>query len=404
MALPLPSVVADVGPGGPLVTSMRGINALQNDMLANKIKGIEAQYAPLTVPAEAASKLAYANLMGPQFLAKLMNNPDILAGMKNPQDAVNYLNAIARTQGNASNALLNNPLVSNQSPLSKIVNNVKNAFGFGNQQSQSPTNALIQPTQQNNPDRGYSYDQNGNNMVATPAEVNAVANRLPVQSNAQGGNFFTNVGQQLGKKEQEIELGKSRGQAINELGKQYAQDVEAMAPLNHLAQISQSPIFMNMRKDIPFFQHLQIQTLSKIGNPEQQRIIGDFITSTRNAIANTVNSFQGRAMAKEFDFANTMKVSDNDTIGVMLGKLESLMTFKKAAMQRNQIANQLMGAPNNMNEGDAYRKANEAVNMDKIRDNVANQLAMPIRIRNKRTNEIRFVTPKEYNEMLKKSK
>ena len=42
---------------------MRGINALQDAMLGNKIKGVEAQYAPLTTQANAASKLAYAQLM-----------------------------------------------------------------------------------------------------------------------------------------------------------------------------------------------------------------------------------------------------------------------------------------------------------------------------------------------------
>ena len=74
MALPLPKVVADVGPGGPLVTAMGGINSLHNDMLLRKINAIKAQYAPVTAQAEAASKLAYANLMGPQFLAKILGN------------------------------------------------------------------------------------------------------------------------------------------------------------------------------------------------------------------------------------------------------------------------------------------------------------------------------------------
>ncbi len=39
MSLPLPKVVSDVGPGGPLVTSMKGQNALQELMLKNKYYG-----------------------------------------------------------------------------------------------------------------------------------------------------------------------------------------------------------------------------------------------------------------------------------------------------------------------------------------------------------------------------
>ena len=36
MALPLPRVVPDVGPGGPLITAMGGMNALQKQMLENQ--------------------------------------------------------------------------------------------------------------------------------------------------------------------------------------------------------------------------------------------------------------------------------------------------------------------------------------------------------------------------------
>ena len=108
MALPLPKVVSDVGPGGGIVTGMRGMNALSQDMLDTQIKGVQAQYAPLTTQADAASKLAYANLMGPQFLAKLMGNPDVLANMQNPQAAVANLQQAGMGQG-TGNALINNP-------------------------------------------------------------------------------------------------------------------------------------------------------------------------------------------------------------------------------------------------------------------------------------------------------
>ena len=85
MGLPLPRVIPDVGPGGGLVTAMGGINSLANNMLLRKINQVKAQYAPLTTQAEAASKLAYANLMGPQFLAKIMGNDSALANMSEDQ-------------------------------------------------------------------------------------------------------------------------------------------------------------------------------------------------------------------------------------------------------------------------------------------------------------------------------
>lgn len=43
MALPLPSVVSNVGPGGPLVTNMQGMNALQKSNLENQYYGPNMQ-------------------------------------------------------------------------------------------------------------------------------------------------------------------------------------------------------------------------------------------------------------------------------------------------------------------------------------------------------------------------
>lgn len=105
MALPLPRVVSDVGAGGPLVTSMGGMNSLANDMLLRQINQVKAQYAPMTTQAEAASKLAYANLMGPQFMAKLMTNPGFLGNTPNNQlQGIREMITRAGTgQGNASN-------------------------------------------------------------------------------------------------------------------------------------------------------------------------------------------------------------------------------------------------------------------------------------------------------------
>lgn len=85
MGLPLPRVVADVGPGGPLVTALGGINSLANDNILRQINQIKKQYAPITAQSEAASKLAYANLMGPQFLAKIMGNDSALGNMSEEQ-------------------------------------------------------------------------------------------------------------------------------------------------------------------------------------------------------------------------------------------------------------------------------------------------------------------------------
>ena len=111
MALPLPRTVPDTGPGGGLVTAMGGINALHNAMIEKKINQIKSQYLPTTLQAEAASKRAYANLMGPQFLAKLLQNPGALANMgnKKAREALEKSVNAGMGQGTGRNYLNNIP-------------------------------------------------------------------------------------------------------------------------------------------------------------------------------------------------------------------------------------------------------------------------------------------------------
>lgn len=103
MALPLPRVVPDVGPGGPLVTSMRGINALTNSNLENQYAGIRNQYAPYNMYANALSKIAYAQYLPYQLQAQALSNPLLWMAMKdNPQAAADMMNRFASSmpQGN----------------------------------------------------------------------------------------------------------------------------------------------------------------------------------------------------------------------------------------------------------------------------------------------------------------
>jgi hypothetical protein len=85
--LPLPQVVADVGPGGQVVTSMRGINALLSDLYGSQSKKAEAEYAPYTAYADAASKIAYANMLPYQIQSSVLSNPYVALAFQNNPDA-----------------------------------------------------------------------------------------------------------------------------------------------------------------------------------------------------------------------------------------------------------------------------------------------------------------------------
>lgn len=133
MALPLPKVVEDVGPGGPMVTSMRGLNALTNENTLRKINEIKQQYAAITAQADAASKLAYANLMGPQFLAKIMGNKSALGNMTDDQakSALNQIYRAGTGQGVSNIFSQQQPMGAgtSQGPLTSwITSKLKDAF------------------------------------------------------------------------------------------------------------------------------------------------------------------------------------------------------------------------------------------------------------------------------------
>jgi hypothetical protein len=407
MALPLPRVVADVGPGGGIVTAARGINALRESDLDNQIKKVQAQYAPLTTQAEAASKLAYANLMAPQFLSKLMGHPEILANMSEDQrnQALKMIYNAGTGQGTGANFMNKMPQSGAQddSLFGMLKNKLGSIFNQSPQQgqqsqAQAPQNALMsQPQQQqfnpqdvqaavqayrNSPEAQQKaqtegmftipnqnelmnwYKQQGNAPVAQPAmEKPAVTSK----------SWPEKYGEFKGIEKEGEKLGELRAAAIDEFGEQYQQAIQAEQPVQHLMDMTQNPVFINMRNKIPFFQDKQLTALAKLGTPEEQRLVGDFVTTATNAVANTVNNFRGRILDKEITMANQMKISPNDTWNVMVGKLGSIATFNEMTKERARIAGQLM-EKKHMNRADAVEKADSMVDGKAIRKQMEGKL------------------------------
>src|SRR5579871_1629101 len=89
MALPLPSVVSNVGSGGGILDSMNAINALTDAQL--KTAADQAQQPYFSSNAQAANQLAMANAQNAQWKA---NNPLFNAGSSDAQTlaTINYLN------------------------------------------------------------------------------------------------------------------------------------------------------------------------------------------------------------------------------------------------------------------------------------------------------------------------
>ena len=89
MALPLPRVVPDVGPGGPLITAMGGMNALQKQMLENQY------YAPnIQSEINQRNALTQGQNITNQYLPDKLRLANALAGLQNQYYAPNIQSEI----------------------------------------------------------------------------------------------------------------------------------------------------------------------------------------------------------------------------------------------------------------------------------------------------------------------
>lgn len=405
MALPLPRVVPDVGPGGGLVTAMGGINKLSNDMILRKINEIKKQYAPTTMQAEAASKLAYANLMGPQFLAKLLQNPGALANMGDKQAREALLKSVnaGMGQGTGQNYLNNIPQHTGvgQPSTNNFSGQLKNALmgilGQRPQQSNNPfaQSAQAMPQQQqmpqqapqggmpsnqppmnaapgNRPKNGVTvegqqwYDKNGNPVYAEDEQVNEPG-QPPLDIEATEGQEPTwaeKTGRFKGEEKQGEEAGKYRAKAQQEIGDSQLGLSHSGSVLNRMTDIVKNPVFQEMRSKVPFFQDKQLNYLMKTGTPEQKKLIGDFLSTAESFIASTVQGFSGKPLVREFDLAQRQKINPSDPVHVAEGKLQSAIALHDIAEKKNDIISGLLDK--GVNLSDAVKRANKMVDVSAI--------------------------------------
>lgn len=403
--------IAPPGPGGRIVESMNAINSLRNANLLRRINAVKEQYAPLTMQAEAASKLAYANLMGPQFLSKLMGNEGALGNLSEEQKS-NILNKVynAGTGGGAASNVFSQMQQGTRggNSLSNfLTDKIKGIFGGGEQRA---ANALLETPQTNAaPNQGWEpqtpsmqvpqgdmfpeVDQMVPDNNPPTADYQGQDVELPPLPSPQRGSYAENAGAYKGTVAQGQELGKLRAKEIDNIGQEQVALSNSAVPLDRMIGIIKDPAFQALRSDIPFFQDKQLKALSKIGTPEQQALIGDFMSTAQSLVGQTVNSFKGRAMQKEFDIAEKLKISDNDTIGVAEGKLRALKSLKEIAEAKNGVVLDLM-TNHGMDIGQAISKANKTVNVQSIEKNIDELLEPRVKLIDGEGNSI-YVTKAE---------
>lgn len=421
MALPLPRVVADVEAGGPLVTSMRGINSLANDMTLRKINRVKEQYAPLTAHAEAASKLAYANLVNPQYIAKIMGNPQFMANLSEQQK--NMLKDLAFNAGVRNQGTVpfqgGNPLQQLQSQSQPqeeqsfsgwMKNALKGAFGQSQQQAPSnafaqdfPTNqapaAVPQNPMQHRPKDGATlegeqwYNSNGEPVYEEDVQTPNGSMQLELTKGIPQKTYAERAGEYEGTIKQKEQEGKYRADALNEIGQSQVGLSHSGAVLDRMTDIVKNPVFANMRNSIPGFQDKQLDFLKVMGTPEEKELIGDFLSTGESFIASTVQGFSGKPLVREFDLAQRQKITGNDTIESAFGKLRSARSLHDIAEKKNQIVSELL--QKGYNESDAIRQANKMVDVKAIEKETNQRLQRKVEVLNRKTGEKKMVSIEE---------
>lgn len=419
MSLPLPRVIPDVGPGGNVVTAMGGINSLANNMLLQKINAVKAKYAPLTTQAEAASKLAYANLMAPQFIAKAMNNPDFMGNLSEEQknmlknlvlgashgsQGLNQLNQMPQGQGMGNN--------SSKNFLGHLKDNFLSLIGKNSAQGNNAFSQSAQPIPQQPQRRPKGavmlegqqwYDKNGNPVYEEETEETGGAHPMEMtltegMRGQRPNTYAENAGAYKGNIKEGEELGKYRAQVINDIGQQQMQLSNTGANLDRIVEDINAPEFRALRNDFPFYQDMQLKALSKVGSPEQQEMIGHFIADVKSFAGATVNSFKGQSMKREFDYAEELKPSEKDTVNTARGKLTALKELKEIAEKKNDVILNLM-QNKHLNLGDAVKQANKMVDVKAI-DKQVKELTQPlVTLKNKKTGQSITVTLNKAREL-----
>lgn len=389
--IPLPKVVADVGPGGGIITGMQGANELTKSNLENAYNTIKNKYAPITIPAEAASKLAYANLIGPQFVAKMLGNQDIAANIGDSQlkEAIQSLYKTGMSQPSSSNAFSNlNSQNTQQSsnPLQWLTNKVSNLFNNSDMQSQSQ-NKLIPRSNRQIPLNEV------NNLVyipsirkfGTPEQAQALAGSTPgstikidtngkpiVTTSAEGKTYFEKSGEAAGLKEEGKESGKIRANDIKDLNDIVFNAETKQSTLDDINNMISSPEIRQIRAT-PLAGRHEMAYYAKFGTRAQQQLVGRLYAQMGNIVKDSSRDFAGQFRKGEQQLLQGMKPNDSDTVDAMIGKAESLSVMNKLLMERSRLTSKIM-SKYHINKLEAQEYADKQVNGQSIRDQIHNTL------------------------------
>lgn len=424
MAIPSVNSFANQ-PGGGLAYARGGINALANNRALRKYNEIKAEYAPETLLAQAASQAAYANNVGPQYIAKILQDAGFKGNTSDP--VLKSLVEKVQNAGMMGNPLINtlnqrilerygNPHQQSTNPLAWLWNKFANTIhpqqsnALINQNTEpmpaQNTNVFRQPApvsqpqqvgqaQPPEPSQGSYVDENGNpvdehgdsNTEVTPKQ----AASLEALNNKQDPSYLEGEATYLGGQEQGKVLGKAKADMQKQVGENQLALTNSGTGIDRLVDEFTNPDFVKLRNEFPYLQDMQIEAASHLNNPQIQHMIGQIKADIESFKGSTVMGFGGQTLKREFDYADQLKPSTKDTVYTASGKLETLKALHDIAYKKNSIINQLL-KDKKMTPAEAVERANKMVDVKAIDKRVKELTAPSTEIENPETHATMWIT------------
>jgi hypothetical protein len=289
----------------------------------------ELPYAAAAKKAQISSQNAYANLMGPQFISKLMANPQILPNVPDDKKFALLNNIFSSVMGNQEGfQQLNSPSRPNMEnkPVQEIQQEAPSLTERirANLSSMRPGDSYTVPSPEN-----YNPQQD---------QINRYQPEILEQPRK---TWAENVAEQAGIESEGKEAGKIRAKDISELSDISNASSKTLDTLHEVSNLLNDPL-MESIKQHPILGHHELSYYEKFGTPEQQQIAGRYRAATGQIIADFASNFKGAFRVGEQSLLNSMKANPNDSIDVAKGKTEALMGMVNFIKTRSEMISNLM--------------------------------------------------------------
>lgn len=349
-------------------------------------KEAQVPYAGLTARANAASKLAYSNLMGPQFLSKIMEHPELLANIPEEQKKplLDYIKSAALGQGTGNAMMGQVPEQQGKTIGQDLADKIMGLFGSKPQESAAlaqtasvPANTQPQANYGYNPPANATPAQKAIEMAGAPgSSVNPVTSEQPKTFAKNAGEYQGIIAGEKGKRE---EQGKAAGKQISEYGDVYSGLVTQDKAINSLFKSLNNPV-MSKIADTPFVNQKSMKWYEQSGTPEEKREMGLFKNRLSEVASSSFDIFKGKVTDRDLQFINSMKGSESDLIDTLKGKAKGLKLFTETKMKQIELAHEYM--KQGMDKFDAEKKASNEIDTDAIENQInADVFPPPVRVR-----------------------